>query len=182
MVRKAGRPVHTGGSFRQGGQEGWTLVEMLIVIGLAIIMGCLGLEHWIVRKRSIEWAEKSFFRLNALIGTIFLTVYNIWHRRRRATSGPTGKSKFRNLLKYAYWRTTAPQRDWSIDPPFDFAGSDFSPMRDRALFEQSQGAIAAGQMFAWLSGVEEQYVKRGGTCWPLGPVGMPAGLEKTGED
>ena len=43
-------------------------------IGLAIIMGCLGLEHWIVRKRSIEWAEKSFFRLNALIGIIFLTV------------------------------------------------------------------------------------------------------------
>ncbi len=119
---------------------------------------------------------------SCVAGTIFLTVYSIWHRRRRATSGPTGKSKFRNLLKYAYWRTTAPQRDWIIDPPFDFAGIDFSPMRDRALFEQSQGAIAAGQMFAWLSGVEEQYVKRGGTCWPLGPVGMPAGLEKTGED
>ena len=41
MVRKAGRPVHTGGSFRQGGQEGWTLVEMLIVIGLVIIMAGL---------------------------------------------------------------------------------------------------------------------------------------------
>ena len=43
-------------------------------IGLAIIMGCLGLEHWIVRKRSIEWAEKSFFRLNAVISMIFLAV------------------------------------------------------------------------------------------------------------
>lgn len=43
-------------------------------IGLVIIMGCLGLEHWIVRKRSIEWAEKSFFRLNAVISMIFLAV------------------------------------------------------------------------------------------------------------
>ena len=32
-------------------------------IGLFIIIGCLGLEHWIVRKRSLEWAEKSFFKL-----------------------------------------------------------------------------------------------------------------------
>ncbi len=119
---------------------------------------------------------------SCVAGTIFLTAYNIWHRRSRATSGPTGKSNFRNLLKYSYWRTTAPQRDWIIDPGFDFADIDFSPMRDRALFEQSQGAIAAAQMFAWLSGVEEQYVKRGGTCWPLGPMGMPAGLEKTGDD
>ena len=115
-------------------------------------------------------------------GTIFLTAYGIWHRRTRATSGPTGKSKFRNLFKYTYWRTTAPQRDWIIDPAFDLADIDFSPTRDRALFEQSQGAIAASKMFAWLSGVQEQYVKRGGPCWPLGPVGMPAGLQKTGED
>ena len=88
-----------------------------------------------------------------------------------------GKSKFRNLLKYTYWRTTAPKRDWIIDPAFDFAGIDFSPTGDRALFEQSQGAIAAGKMFAWLSGVQEQYIKRGGPSWPLGPVGMPPALE-----
>ena len=110
-------------------------------------------------------------------GTIFLTAYSIWHRRTRAISGPMGKSKFRNLLKYTYWRTTPPKRDWIIEPPFDFAGIDFSPTGDRALFEQSQGAIAAGNMFAWLSGVQEQYIKRGGPSWPLGPVGMPPALE-----
>ena len=43
-------------------------------IGLLIIAGCLGLEHWIIRKRSLEWAEKSFFKLNALISVIFITV------------------------------------------------------------------------------------------------------------
>jgi hypothetical protein len=45
------------------------------------------------------------------------------------------------------------------------------------LFEQGQDAIAAAAMFAWLCGVEEQYVKRGGQCWPLGPMGMPAALQ-----
>src|SRR5262249_53903814 len=53
-------------------------------------------------------------------GTIFLTVYGIWHRRRRATAGPCGRSPFRNLLKYNYWRTTPPRRDWLTDPEFDF--------------------------------------------------------------
>lgn len=43
-------------------------------IGLFIIIGCLGLEHWIVRKRSLEWAEKSFFKLNAVISMVFLAV------------------------------------------------------------------------------------------------------------
>ena len=65
----------------------------------------------------------------------------------------------------------------AFQPPFDFADIDFSPTGDRALFEQSQGAIAAGNMFAWLSGVQEQYIKRGGPSWPLGPVGMPPALE-----
>ncbi len=118
----------------------------------------------------------------SVAGTIFLTVYGIWHRRTRATSGPTGKSKFRNLLKYNYWRTTAPQRDWITEPAIDFDRVDFSPPRDRALFEQWQGAIAAARMFAWLCGAQEQYVKRGGQCWPVGPMGMPPALQNTTSD
>ncbi|MAE66574.1 MAG: hypothetical protein CMJ18_20075 [Phycisphaeraceae bacterium] len=109
-------------------------------------------------------------------GTIFVTVYGIWHRRTRATSGPTGRSAFRNLLKYDYWRTTAPTRDWITEPPIDIGAVDFSPPDDRAMFEQGQGAIAAAGMFAWLSGVDEQYLKLGGQCWPLGPIGMPEAL------
>src|SRR5262249_46170108 len=36
-------------------------------------------------------------------GSIFLTVYSLWHRRRRATA----EGGIRHLLKYNYWRTTA---------------------------------------------------------------------------
>ena len=50
------------------------LFKMPYWIGLLIIAGCLSLEHWIIRKRSLEWAEKSFFKLNALISVIFITV------------------------------------------------------------------------------------------------------------
>jgi hypothetical protein len=98
-------------------------------------------------------------------GTVFLTVYSIWHRRTRATSGPREKSPFRNLLKYNYWRTTPPRRDWITEPPIDFNLINFNP--PVSGFEQFQGGIAAARMFCWLCGIEEQYVKRGGQCWPI---------------
>ena len=37
-------------------------------------MGCLVLEHWIARRRSLNWINLAFFRLNAVISVIFLTV------------------------------------------------------------------------------------------------------------
>jgi hypothetical protein len=54
-------------------------------------------------------------------GSIFLTVYNIWHRR----SASTGHG-VRNNLKYNYWRTVPPARDWIIEPDFDVAAADYS--------------------------------------------------------
>ncbi len=45
-------------------------------IGMLIIMILLGFEHWLVRRRGMQWAEKSFFRLNAVISMIFLTI--VW--------------------------------------------------------------------------------------------------------
>ena len=101
-------------------------------------------------------------------GTIFLTVYSIWHRRSRATSGPAGISKYRNLLKYNYWRTQPPARDWLADGEIDFNVINFNPPAGQ--FEQFQGGIAAAKMFSWLSGIEDQYKKRGGQCWPIAPT------------
>lgn len=98
-------------------------------------------------------------------GTIFLTVYSIWHRRARASSGPTGVSKYRNLLKYNYWRTQPPTRDWITEEDIDFNRIDFNP--PAGTFEQFQGGIAAAKMFSWLCGIEEEYNKRGGQCWPI---------------
>jgi len=44
------------------------------VIGWLIIVGCLVLEHWIARRRSLNWINVAFFRLNALVSAVFLVV------------------------------------------------------------------------------------------------------------
>jgi 4-hydroxybenzoate polyprenyltransferase len=44
------------------------------LIGWFIIVGCLVLEHWIARRRSLNWVQTAFFRLNAVVSTVFLLV------------------------------------------------------------------------------------------------------------
>lgn len=43
-------------------------------IGIVLILICLLMEHLIARRRSLGWVQNSFFRLNAVISTIFLVV------------------------------------------------------------------------------------------------------------
>lgn len=43
-------------------------------VGLVFILGCLVLEHWLARRRSLNWINRAFFRLNALISVVFLVV------------------------------------------------------------------------------------------------------------
>jgi 4-hydroxybenzoate polyprenyltransferase len=42
--------------------------------GMVVILGCLLLEHWVARRRSLDWVNVAFFRLNALISFVFLAV------------------------------------------------------------------------------------------------------------
>jgi 4-hydroxybenzoate polyprenyltransferase len=44
------------------------------LIGWLIIVGCLVLEHWIARRRSLNWINTAFFRLNAVVSSVFLGV------------------------------------------------------------------------------------------------------------
>ena len=44
------------------------------LIGWLIIVGCLVLEHWIARRRSLNWINLAFFRLNAVVSAVFLVV------------------------------------------------------------------------------------------------------------
>src|SRR5204863_9370246 len=46
--------------------------RLAYLIGLVIILASLVLEHWLARKRSLKWINTAFFRLNALISTVFL--------------------------------------------------------------------------------------------------------------
>ena len=44
------------------------------LVGWFIIVGCLALEHWIARRRSLNWINVAFFRLNALVSVVFLVI------------------------------------------------------------------------------------------------------------
>jgi 4-hydroxybenzoate polyprenyltransferase len=44
------------------------------LVGWMIIVGCLVLEHWIARRRSFNWINVAFFRLNAVVSAVFLII------------------------------------------------------------------------------------------------------------
>ena len=44
------------------------------LVGWLIIVCCLTLEHWIARRRSLNWINIAFFRLNALVSSVFLVI------------------------------------------------------------------------------------------------------------
>jgi 4-hydroxybenzoate polyprenyltransferase len=48
--------------------------RIAFVIGWFLIVGCLVMEHWIARRRSLNWINIAFFRLNALVSAVFLVV------------------------------------------------------------------------------------------------------------
>lgn len=48
--------------------------RLAYLAGLLLVLGCLVLEHWLARRRSLRWIHTAFFRLNALISVVFLVV------------------------------------------------------------------------------------------------------------
>jgi hypothetical protein len=108
-------------------------------------------------------------------GSIFLTVYSIWHRAGSATA-----HGLRNLLKYFYWRTVPPQRDWIRDPEFDGATANFE-IAGPQYGEQFRACRDASEMFLWLCGKSEGYAFQGGQAWPLPArrIGAPFGLPES---
>jgi 4-hydroxybenzoate polyprenyltransferase len=48
--------------------------RLAYLVGWLVILGCLVMEHWVARRRSLNWINVAFFRLNALVGVVFLVV------------------------------------------------------------------------------------------------------------
>lgn len=48
--------------------------RLAYMLGWFIIVGCLVLEHWIARRRSLNWINVAFFKLNAVVSSVFLAV------------------------------------------------------------------------------------------------------------
>jgi 4-hydroxybenzoate polyprenyltransferase len=44
------------------------------ILGWLVIVACLMLEHWIARRRGLNWINVAFFRLNAVVSGIFFVV------------------------------------------------------------------------------------------------------------
>ena len=106
-------------------------------------------------------------------GSIFLTIYSILHRRSNSTYPGV-----RDNLKYNYWRTTEPRRDWAFDTDFNLSWPSY---KARPLFGPDQA-----KMFTWLCGEEWEHI--GGQAWPTftaaaqegDQVGLPASLRLDG--
>ncbi len=48
--------------------------KIAYIVGWMLIVSCLVMEHWIARRRSLNWINVAFFRLNAVVSTVFLVV------------------------------------------------------------------------------------------------------------
>jgi len=98
----------------------------------------------------------------ACAGSVFITIYPLLHRRSESTA--TG---IRNLLKWSYWRTEPPQRDWILDSDFDFHTANYG----------GHGACKhIAQKFYWLCGKISEFRTWGGQSWPCSfPPGSQIG-------
>ncbi|RIK43919.1 MAG: hypothetical protein DCC55_03995 [Chloroflexi bacterium] len=85
-------------------------------------------------------------------GTIGIHHQSILHRRGLSTAKGT-----RHMLKYNYWRTVDPARDWIIEPDFDFQS---------AYYGGHNQARYVAHMFYWLCGQGEEFRVIGGQAWP----------------
>ena len=48
--------------------------RVAFIVGWIVIVACLMLEHWIARRRSLNWVQNAFFKLNAVVSLAFLGV------------------------------------------------------------------------------------------------------------
>ena len=121
-------------------------------------------NNWPARYMQHYGGIRDGVKTTSPAGSIFITVYSIWHRRAASTG-----SAVRHMMKYNYWRTEPPVRDWVREPDFDFHSATYGP-------------IETARMFYWLSGKIDEFRFIGGQAWPSGnrdcnykPYGFPSG-------
>ncbi len=142
----------------------------------------LGPTHVLPGSHLIEHSQRGMAHYGSLrgerstaapAGTIFITMYRIWHRASGASSTAT-----RDLLKYCYFRLTEPRRDWPRTPGFELATANYAG--PAAPFgDQFHECIATAELFSWLCGEHQNFHHVGGQAWPLPasridrPYGVP---------
>lgn len=107
-------------------------------------------SHLAPAHRDIDW--KGGVLTTAPAGSVFITIYPILHRKSASTA-----EGMRNLLKWNYWRTKPPQRDWIREPNFDFHTADYGGHGTSKL---------VAHMFYWLCVAGHKFRTLGGQSWP----------------
>ena len=86
-------------------------------------------------------------------GSFVIHSQSILHRRSKSTA--TG---LRHMLKFSYWRTVPPERDWIVEPSFD---------PHTAYYGGHGVARYVAHMFYWLCGKGDEFRIIGGQAWPM---------------
>ena len=102
--------------------------------------------------RAMRQPDEAGIACGGRAGTVGIHVNSIQHRRPASTATGT-----RHMLKFSYWRTTAPARDWLREPDFDPRTADYGG---------HNVARYVAHMFYWLCGKGDQYRVIGGQAWP----------------
>ncbi len=101
-------------------------------------------------------------------GTLGIHHQSILHRRGLSTA-----SGLRHMIKYNYWRTSSPQRDWIHEEDFDLQTADYGG--------HNQARYVAHMLY-WLCGRADDYRILGGQAWPWrsqNQIGRSYGYEAT---
>ena len=85
-------------------------------------------------------------------GSVVIHHQSVLHRRAKSNS-----TKERFMLKFDYWRTETPKRDWIIEKEFNFSD---------AFYGGHLSARYVAHMCYWLSGKGDEFKLIGGQAWP----------------
>ena len=114
-------------------------------------------------------------------GTVWITAFSCWHRQPRKTAPGD-----RHLIKWQFWRTAAPRRDWLPTPGFDAANADYSAETDffTGPVHRWQTVPRVAEMFYWLRGEHHAYAaaSANGSGFPYSREGAPATGAKESTD
>ena len=108
-----------------------------------------------IRSTSRDIAEKGVSS-EGPAGSFVIHSQSILHRRGESTA-----EGLRHMLKYSYWRTVPPTRDWKEESEFDPQTAEYG----------GHGvARYVAHMFYWLCGKSDEFRLIGGQAWPWSSV------------
>ena len=136
--------------------------EVAIADGPTMILPCSAFRF--VDREAISHYGDIVGQLSLAVpaGTVVMGHYGVWHK-----AGPKLNSRKRGMIKFSYFRSTAPRRDWLVDS--DEIPEYCDPPRAPYLteIEHYRERIRCRKTWEWLCGRETQ---RDQTQWGLDGV------------